>query len=81
MRAGPPTDDLLAVVEHVDAGLVAVLQGAHEAFLIALQLLEAHAPVERAVKDSGELDALGRPLLARHHPCGGVAVAVASRAV
>ena len=74
-------DDLLAVVEHVDAGLMAVLQGAHEAFLIALQLLEPLSAVERAVKDGGELDALGLPLLARHHPRGRVAVAVAARAV
>ena len=41
---------------------MAVLQGAHEAFLLALQLLEPHAPVERPVKDGGELDALGLPL-------------------
>ena len=60
---------------------MAVLQGAHEAFLIALQLPEAHTRVERAVKDRGELDTLGLPLRAGHHPGGGVAVAVAPRAV
>jgi hypothetical protein len=74
-------DDLLTVVEHVDTGLMAVLQGAHEAFLIALQLLETHSPIKRAVKDLGELDALGRPLRPGHHPRGGVTVAVTSRQV
>ena len=81
LRVRAPSDDLLAVIEHVDAGLMAVLQGAHEAFLVALQLFEAHPGVQRAVKDGRELDALGRPLLARHHPRGGVAVAVTARPV
>ena len=58
-----------------------MLQGAHEAFLVSLQLLEPLSAVERAVKHSGVLDALGRPLRPRHHPRGGIAVAVTARPV
>ncbi|MDX6719980.1 MAG: hypothetical protein QOJ63_2234 [Solirubrobacteraceae bacterium] len=60
---------------------MAVLQGAHEVFLVALQLLEPQSPVEQAVKDGGELHALGLPLPPGHHPRGRVAVAVAPRPV
>jgi len=55
LRAGPPTHDLLAVIEHVDAGLMALVQGAHEAFLVALQLLEALSAVERVDVDGVEI--------------------------